>query len=91
MLNWPVFLTIPRFYEDLRIYQREVFIDAFTASTVSKTSIQRKFAMTPVCQKYSIFGQLNAKHNEGSLVIPMLTIILFVGIFSGTGGRFDPA
>jgi hypothetical protein len=39
-----VFLTMFDLCEDLRVPEREVFIDVFKAATVQKTSIQRKNA-----------------------------------------------
>jgi hypothetical protein len=40
------FLTILNLCEDLRVPEREVFIDVFKTATVQKTSIQRNNART---------------------------------------------
>jgi hypothetical protein len=45
-LDWASFLTMFNVYEDLRVLEREVFIDVFKATTVQKTSIQRNNART---------------------------------------------
>jgi hypothetical protein len=46
VLDLASFITIFNLCEDLRVPEREVFIDVFKAATVQKTSIQRNNART---------------------------------------------
>jgi hypothetical protein len=46
VLDRASFITIFNLCEDLRVPEREVFIDVFKAATVQKTSIQRNNART---------------------------------------------
>ena len=46
VLDRASFITISNLCEDLRVPEREVFIDVFKTASVQKTSIQRNYART---------------------------------------------
>ena len=50
VLDRASYMTIFNLYEDLRVPEREVFIDVFKAATVQKTSVQRNNARTRLAE-----------------------------------------